>query len=279
MAVITLLTDFGSHDMYVGVMKGVILGLEPGARLVDLTHDVEPGDIAGAAFKLAEAWRFFPSGSVHLAVVDPGVGSARRPLAARAGGHFFVGPDNGLFTAVFEEAGEYSARELASEAHRLSPVSRTFHGRDIFAPAAAWLARGTALEELGPPLRDPVRGEVPAVPRPAADGSIRAAVVHVDVFGNLVTSIRGEQLEQWFPGGEPVLEWDGGRARRQVAAYAEAPTGEPVMLVGSSGRLEISVNRDSAARVTGLGRGDGVRLRPAGRGDERRESGTEERRG
>lgn len=271
MAVISLLTDFGTRDAYVGVMKGVILGIDPGARLVDLTHEVPAGDIAAAAFQLAEAWCRFPAGSVHLAVVDPGVGTARRPLAARAGGHYFVGPDNGLFTDVFDEAGEVLARELASEAHRLSPVSHTFHGRDIFAPAAAWLSRGTPLSDLGPAIEHPVRLAPAAAPPPAADGSVAASVVHVDMFGNLVTSMRGVELEQRFPGQAPVLEWDGGRATRLVAAYAEAPPGEPVMLVGSSGRLEISVNRDSAARLTGLGRGDSVRLRPAHRGDEGRD--------
>ncbi len=262
MAVITMLTDFGSRDAYVGIMKGVILGIDPAARLVDLTHEVEPGDIAGGGFILASAWRWFPPGSVHLAVVDPGVGSERRPLLVRADGHWFVGPDNGLFTAVLDTAAEVSVRELAGEAWRLAPVSRTFHGRDIFAPAAAWLSSGVAGERMGPPLEHPVRAAwLPETAR-GEGGVIKGVVVHVDVFGNLVTNISRAAVEQEPPGdGTLTLEWDRGRSTRLVGSFADAPDSEPVMLIGSAGLLEIVVNRGSAARVTGVQRGDEVRLR------------------
>ncbi len=266
MAVITMLTDFGSRDCYVGVMKGVILGIDPGARLVDLTHEVDAGDVAAAGFILAAAWRWFPRGTVHLAVVDPGVGTARRPLVARADGQWFVGPDNGLFTAVLDAADRVSVRELTDESVRLRPVSRTFHGRDIFAPAAAWLSRGSSGERMGPVLERPVRGEWLTRPAREEGGAVRGVVMHVDVFGNLITSIPGALLQQVAPGdGPPVLEWDGGRTTRLVETYAEAEPGEPVLLVGSSGYLEIAVNRGSAAGITGVGRGDHLRLhRPEG---------------
>jgi S-adenosylmethionine hydrolase len=266
MAVITLLTDFGSRDAYVGIMKGVILGINPAVRLVDLTHEVGSGDIAGGGFILASAWRWFPPGAVHLAVVDPGVGSERRPLVIRAGDHWFVGPDNGLFTAVLDTAGEVSVRELTEEAWRLTPVSRTFHGRDIFAPAAAWLSRGVSGEEMGPPLEQPVRAAwLPEAAR-GAGGLTRGVVLHVDVFGNLITNITREEVERKSSGGGPLaLEWDGGRATRLVGAFAEGSDGEPVMLIGSAGFLEVAVNRGSAAEVTGVQRGDEVRLRRARR--------------
>ncbi len=261
MAVITMLTDFGSRDAYVGVMKGVILGIDPGARLVDLTHEVQPGDIAAAGFILATAWSWFPRGTVHLAVVDPGVGTERLPLVARADGHWFVGPDNGLFTAALDAADQVNFRQLTAEDVRLSPVSRTFHGRDIFAPAAAWLSRGTSWEQLGPPLPHAVRAEWLPEQNRVVGGVIRGVVLQVDVFGNLITSIPGATLQQHGPGdGSLVLEWDGGQVSRLVGTYAEAPPGEPVALVGSAGYLEIAVNRGSAAALTGVKRGDEVRL-------------------
>ena len=156
----TLTTDFGTRDPFVGIVKGVVLGICPHARLVDLTHEVAPHDIAEAALALEVSTPYFPPGSVHLAVVDPGVGSDRRALAVRAAGHYFVGPDNGLFSFAFT-AGEWAAVSLESAAYRLPSVSQTFHGRDVFAPAAAHLAAGVALERLGPRVTDPVR-----LPRP-----------------------------------------------------------------------------------------------------------------
>ena len=268
MAVITLLTDFGTRDPYMGIMKGVILGIDPAARLVDLTHEVAPGDAAGAGFILSTAWRWFPEGTVHLAVVDPGVGSERKPMAALADGHYFIGPDNGLFTAILDGAASVQTRELADERYRLEPVSRTFHGRDIFAPAAAWLSRGIPWEDLGPELTSPVRGDrLPQASGPV-DGEVRGQVVMADIFGNLITNIPGRFAAQLAPGGEPLaLAWEGGGVvSRLVGTYAEAPPGTTVLLVGSSGYLEISVNRGSAAERTGVEGGDTVRLRRHGGG-------------
>lgn len=261
MAVITILTDFGSRDPYVAIMKGVIFGIAPRVRLVDLTHEVAAGDLAAGGFILAQAWRWFPRGTIHLAVVDPGVGTARKPMIALADGHYFVGPDNGLFTVALNAAREVSARELANTAFRLEPVSRTFHGRDIFAPAAAWLSRGISFRRMGPTLESPVRASWLPEPVREQGGAIRGAVVHVDRFGNLITSISRTLLEGQRDGKGPVvLAWAGGRATRLVETYAEAPTGEAVLLFGSSGYLEIAVNGGNAAELTGIRRGDEVRL-------------------
>jgi len=261
MAVITMLTDFGTRDPYVGIMKGVILGLDPEARIVDLSHEVEAGDLVGGGFVLAEAWHWFPRGTIHLAVVDPGVGTDRKPLLAQADGHYFVGPDNGLFTAALDAAREVFVRELAEAAYRLEPVSQTFHGRDIFAPAAAWLSRGISCRRMGPPLNSPVRASwLPELVRERG-GVLRGAVVHVDSFGNVITNISRAFLEGVRRGVVPlVLEWTGGRSTRLVETYAEAPADEPVLLFGSSGYLEIAVNRGNAAERTGIRRGDEVRL-------------------
>jgi S-adenosylmethionine hydrolase len=210
--VITLLTDFGHLDPYAGIMKGVILGICPEARIVDLTHDVIPYQIAQAAFLLEQSWRYFPAGTIHVAVVDPGVGTARRPLLVEAGGHYFIGPDNGVLP-------EGEAFEILVDS---APASRTFHGRDVFAPAAARLAMG---EKRVKPVSDPVRITLE-----------RGTVLHIDRFGNVITNLR--------PGTE-----------KRVATYAEGPPGELFVIEGSSGYLEIALNRGSAAERLGIGVG------------------------
>ncbi len=274
MPILTLLTDFGTEDEYVGVMKGVILSIAPHVRLVDLTHQIPPQDVRRAAFLLSNAVPFFPPDTVHLAVVDPGVGTARRPLAVRTPVGTFVGPDNGLFSYVLAEVPHWGAVELRNPAYRLRYVSSTFHGRDIFAPAAAHLAMGAPLEALGPPVTDPQRLPLPYLE--LGDGWLEGEVLHADRFGNLVTSIGR-------------LRWEGGRlllvpafrpnppryalsatAVRVVAAglelpgirrtYGEVPSGSPLALVGSSGFLEIAVREGSAAEQLGLRVGDRVRL-------------------
>src|SRR6267143_317131 len=183
--IVTLTTDFGARDSYVAAMKGVILGIAREARLVDVSHEVAAHDITEAALALEAAAPFFPSGTVHLAVVDPGVGTARRGLAVAADGHIFVGPDNGLFTPFLDGDG-WRAFELAEADYRLPEVSRTFHGRDVFAPAAAHVATGVDPSRLGPRLVDPVRLAWPEVR--AVAGAVAGAVVHADRFGNLITS-------------------------------------------------------------------------------------------
>jgi S-adenosylmethionine hydrolase len=258
--VITLTTDFGLRDPFVGIMKGVLLSICPSARLVDLTHDVEPQDILAGSLALEAALPFFPRGTVHLAVVDPGVGSARRALAVRAGGYYLVGPDNGLFTFALDGAG-WTAVSVTAPEYRLAEVSRTFHGRDVFAPAAAYLAAGVPLERLGPAVFDPER-----VRRPGCHlegGELVGEVLAADRFGNLITSIPAARLAEIAGPGGVALEVAGRRLRGPVGAYAEGGDGEPTVIVGSTGRLEIFVRAGSARDNLGAPRGATVRVRRA----------------
>ncbi len=258
MPIITLTTDFGTRDPFVGVMKGVILGLAPGVRLVDLTHEISAHDVLQGALALEAAVPFFPAGTIHLAVVDPGVGSARRPLAVAAAGQHFVGPDNGLFSFIFR-AGGWSAVRLEAAAYRLPTVSQTFHGRDIFAPAAAHLALGIPLNRFGPPVRDPV-----TIPWPTAyrqGDRLIGEVIHADRFGNLVTSVRALDLEALGPTSSLVVEVEEKEVGRIVGCYADLLPGGAGAVIGSSGRLEISVREGSAGAATGARRGTKVRVR------------------
>jgi S-adenosyl-L-methionine hydrolase (adenosine-forming) len=248
--VITLLTDFGLEDAYVGVVKGVLLGINPRARLVDLTHAVPPQDVRRAARLLEGAWPFFPPGSVHLAVVDPGVGSARRAIAVTAGGHCFVGPDNGLLGFCFDLPGARGVVLTARRFHR-HPVSRTFHGRDVFAPVAAHCSRGVPLTALGSPLREPVRLP-PSTPR-RRGARVDGEVLLVDRFGNLLTSLLGADLPG--PADRGVLRVGGARVRGLVGTYAERPRGALGAVIDSSGRVELFVREGSARRRLGIGPG------------------------
>jgi S-adenosylmethionine hydrolase len=256
--IITLTTDFGTRDPWVGIMKGVILGICPDARLVDLTHEIAPQDVLEAAMALDSATRFFPEGTVHLGVVDPGVGGSRHPMAARAGGHLFVGPDNGLFTFSLERAGRDGVVvRLEAPEYRLIPLSRTFHGRDLFAPAAAHLAAGLALERLGPSLADPV---LLPVPRARRDGNmIVGEVIAADRFGNLVTSVTEKDMQTL--GGPTAVEMGSRSVGSPRESYADARVGEPAAIIGSAGRLEIFVRGGSAAATLGASRGTAVRVR------------------
>jgi S-adenosylmethionine hydrolase len=245
-AIITLTTDFGTRDAYVAEMKGVMLEVAASAghtvHLIDVTHEVAAHDVTEGALALDGAVPYFPRGSVHLAVVDPGVGTDRRGLVVRTDRALFVGPDNGLFTPFLEQSTAWDAWELQAEEYRLPSVSRTFHGRDIFAPAAAHLAAGVAPERFGPAVRDPVRLLWPTVR--AVAGAVAGAVLHVDRFGNLVTSIRREALDDVGQGARIRLA---GRPLPLVSTYGELEEGQAGALVGSSGRLEIAVREGSAA--------------------------------
>ena len=256
--IITLTTDFGTRDPFVGAMKGVILGIAPGARLADLTHEVAPHDIVEGALALEAAVGFFPPGTIHLAVVDPGVGSARRPLAIQARGQYFVGPDNGLFSFLLGVAG-WTAVCLEAPAYRLPRVSRTFHGRDVFAPAAAYLALGIPLGSFGPPVTDPVLVPWPTARRQA--DALVGEVVHVDRFGNLVTSVRAADLEALGPVEALLVEVEGKEVGGVVGCFADLPAGGAGALVGGSERLEIAVREGSAAASTGARRGSRVSAR------------------
>jgi S-adenosyl-L-methionine hydrolase (adenosine-forming) len=257
--VITLTTDFGLRDPFVGIMKGVLLSICPSARLVDLTHEIAPQDVLAGSLALEAAIPFFPPGTVHLAVVDPGVGSARRAIGVRAGGAYLVGPDNGLFSFALEGAG-WTAVSLTAPQYRLAEVSRTFHGRDVFAPAAAYLAAGVPLERLGPAVSDPERLRRPGCRLMA--GELVGEVLDADRFGNLITSIPAARLAE-IPG--PIeVEVGGYRVRGPVDAYAAVREGEPAVILGSTGRLEIFVRAGRAVDRLGAGRGTAVRVRQAG---------------
>jgi S-adenosylmethionine hydrolase len=238
---ITLLTDFGTADGYVAAMKGVIAAIAPDAPIDDAAHDIAPGDTHAAAWVLAGYWRLYPNGTVHVAVVDPGVGSARRALAALADGRLFVAPDNGVLTHVLDVAREPSVVAIENEKFFGDVVSATLHGRDVFAPVAAHLARGTSHAELGRVITDPVKLPLPRPYR--TPESIHGVIVHIDRFGNLVTNIPAE----WIVAGSPVLI--AGRELTVRRTYADVATGEPLALIGSRGTLEIAVRDRSAAEL------------------------------
>jgi hypothetical protein len=255
--VVTLLTDFGSRDPFVGLMKGVALAIAPAARLVDLGHECDAYDVGAAAFWLGRGHGYFPPGTVHLAVVDPGVGSPRRAVAAVAGGHAFVGPDNGLLAEALAAAGRVDgAVELdAARAGRGGAPSATFHGRDVFAPAAARLAAGAALADLGDPL-DPATLAPSPVPAPRPEGGALAGqVVVVDRFGNLITNL---PVDEGARSGARV-RWAGGELPLR-RTYADAAPGAPLALVNSFGVVEIAVRDGHAASALGAGRGTMVSL-------------------
>lgn len=264
MPVVALLTDFGTQDVYVGAMKGVVLAVCPTASLVDLTHEVPAQDIAQAAFCLAAAYRAFPAGSVFIAVVDPGVGSARRGLAIEAESWRFVGPDNGVFTLILEQCPRARVRVLRNAALFRQQVSTTFHGRDVFAPVAAHLARGLPFDEVGPEIDDPVRCDLGRARALDAD-TLEAPVVHVDRFGNATTALDalafGALLERVDGDLGALVVEVAGQVLPLVRTYADVGAGEACGLMGSAERLEIAVREGHAARVLGLRPGVPVRLR------------------
>jgi S-adenosyl-L-methionine hydrolase (adenosine-forming) len=259
MSLITLTTDFGTQDYYVGAMKGAILTVAPEARLVDLTHQIPPRDLVSAAFVLRYAAGEFPPGTVHLAVVDPGVGTQRRALAMRSRGQLWVGPDNGLFDFAFD-APDCELHQLLHPALAGPRRSSTFDGRDLFAPAAAHLCRGFPLAAAGPRIADPVRLETFAPLR--SPDRIAGQVIHVDYFGNLVTNIAAADLAPWR-GRLRIRLAAGQTLTRLCRTYAEAGPGELLALVGSADLLEISINGGSAARELNLDRRAPVTVEPA----------------
>jgi len=278
MGVITLTTDFGLIDGYVGIMKGVIQGICPGAVVIDLTHDIPPQDILSAAFLLHASHPYFPKDTVHVAVVDPGVGTERRAIALRTSNAFFVAPDNGLLSFIIEGGSVEEVVNLNNPRYWLPKVSATFHGRDIFAPAGAYLARGVPLRELGQPIDVGDLITFP-VPRAYRDGdAITAQILHVDRFGNLTVNLpmerfkeEGEELLMIYLPDEtqPLIlhpqnltihvgEYEISGIRR---TYAEGSLGEPMAIIGSAGYLEVAVPGDSATRLLNVKVGDEVRVK------------------
>ncbi len=246
--IITLLSDFGTADSYVAEMKGVLASSGGDAVLVDITHDIPPGDIAAASYVLGRAWRTFPRGTVHLAVVDPGVGTERRALAAQVAGHGFVAPDNGILSDVLATADAKVVRLPIP-----AGASRTFHGRDVFAPAAARMVRGTSLADLGTPAADLVH--LPPHRLRTEGAEMIGQVIHVDRFGTLVTNLPGDGVA---PGAALSV---GGRAVALAATFADVPPGTAVAFVGSGGTIEIAVRDGRADQVLGAQRGQEVRGR------------------
>ena len=245
--IITLLTDFGSADPYVGMMKGVMLAICPAAHVVDITHEVPPQDIRTGAFFLERAFGYFPQGTIHVAVVDPGVGTARKPLAVRSEGHFFVGPDNGLLSVA---ARRPHVVHLTRASYFRTEISNTFHGRDIFAPVAAHLAAGAPFDGFGPRLSRMVR--LTNVRPRRVVGGLRAAVASVDRFGNLVTNI---DFAGWRSVRRPRLVAGSFRATHLSPSYGAVPRGELALVLGGYGRLEIAARDASASKILGLGSG------------------------
>ncbi len=276
MTTIALLTDFGNDDIYVGVMKGVMRGIHPQADFIDITHTISPQHVREAAFNLANAYRYFPQGTVFLVVVDPGVGSLRRPIAVQAGGYRFVAPDNGVLSYTLGFVDQVEAVALDNPTYHLSNVSQTFHGRDIFAPVTAHLAGGVPLSAIGSPVTDLI-----ALPTPTLEISptvIQGEVLDIDRFGNLITSI-GRLA--WVDASRITLNPAFGRElfnvpidiaqaevwvnKQNVSAiqrsYSDVPRGELLGLLGSSGYLEISVNQGNAAQRLDASVGDSVELK------------------
>jgi S-adenosylmethionine hydrolase len=256
-AIVTLTTDFGLSDHFTGVMKGVILGISPAARIVDITHQASAFEITEAAFTIAEAYRWFPKKTVHVIVVDPGVGTARRPILAEAAGQYFVAPDNGVLSMIYSRE-KHKVRAITSDKHFLKPVSRTFHGRDIFAPTAAHLANGMPPARFGKLIQDYCRLRF-AEPVRTGKRIWQGTILKIDHFGNLITNLHIAEF--------PDLETRPFRFQcGQVAithlntTFAEGSPGEPLLIVGSSGYLEIAANRASAAQILGCVTGAPVEL-------------------
>jgi S-adenosylmethionine hydrolase len=257
--ILTLTTDFGTKDGFVGTLKGVIWSICPYAQIADISHEISPQNVLAGAFALWRAYAFFPAGTVHLAIVDPGVGTSRRPVAARLGRHTFVGPDNGLFTPLLEDAEKngwlVEIVHLTNEKYFLPDVSRTFHGRDIFAPVAAHIANGIPLADLGPVITDPVRLLMPK-PEKTADGW-RLHVTAVDVFGNLTTDLPAVALTERE---RVTFHLRGREVRGLVDSYGHKQPGELVALVDSENYVEIAIVNGSAAKTLGAQVGDEVEV-------------------
>jgi S-adenosyl-L-methionine hydrolase (adenosine-forming) len=251
--IITLTTDFGSDDSLVGSMKGVILGIQPDAEIIDITHNVMPFDLLDGALAIGTAYKFFPPRTVHVVVVDPGVGTERRPLLVAAGQHYFVAPDNGVLSMVYQREESLAVRHITAEHYFLQPVSNTFHGRDIFSPVAAWLSKNGQSSSFGEEITDFVRF---TLPKPKAAGSgMKGIVLRADNFGNLLTNFTEEDLPQVLAGSNFKLRVGNAEISRLAQTFGNGAPNEPILVLGSSGFFEVAVNRGNAAKAVGASRG------------------------
>jgi S-adenosyl-L-methionine hydrolase (adenosine-forming) len=258
-AIITLTTDYGTKDHLVGAMKGVILKINPDVTIVDITHEVTPYDLLDGALAIGSAFSYFPARTIHVVVVDPGVGTERRPILVTSDNQYFIAPDNGVLSLVYERDANVVVRHANAEHYYHLPVSKTFHGRDIFAPVAAWLSKGWQTASMGEAIDDYKRF---SMPRPkASDGVLKGVVMRVDSFGNLITNFREEDLaEDALKAGKVDLQIGTHPVSRLVETFALGNSGEAVAYIGSSGYVEVAVNKGNAARTLGLGRGAAVTL-------------------
>ncbi|HLW85536.1 MAG TPA: SAM-dependent chlorinase/fluorinase [Candidatus Sulfotelmatobacter sp.] len=258
---VTLTTDFGTNDHFVGAMKGVILDIVPEAQIVDISHAVQPFDVLDGALTISQAYSYFPSATVHLVVVDPGVGTARRPIIASSDKYHFVAPDNGVLSLIYAQEERMSVRHISSDHYFLQPVSNTFHARDIFSPVAAYLAKQVDSHKFGDEIEDYARFAAPK-PKAAGENRMRAVVLKVDRFGNLITNITPKDAPMLF-GADPVpFKLVVGNKEITVIRqlYAEGAAGEVFAIMGSMGFLEIAANRGAAAQITGAGKGSEVSI-------------------
>jgi len=257
--IITLTTDYGTNDHLVGTMKGVILKINPDVTIVDITHNVTPYDLLDGAMAIGSAYSYFPPKTVHVVVVDPGVGTERRPLLVSAQNQYFIAPDNGVLSMIFEREDNVVVRHANVEHYYLSPVSKTFHGRDIFAPVAAWLTKGWQTASMGDEITNYKKFSIPK-PK-ATDGGMKGVVLRVDAFGNLITNFRAEHLaENAGENGNFQIQLGSHTVTKLVDTFTRGSAGEPIAYIGSSGYVEIGINKGSAARSLALGRGTPVVL-------------------
>ena len=259
--IITLTTDFGLNDHFVGTTKGVILGIEPEAEVIDICHSVQAFDVLDGALTISQAYSYFPSGTVHMVIVDPGVGTTRRPLLVTSERYHFVAPDNGVLSLIYQREPRLSARHVTAEHYFLQPVSNTFHARDVFSPVAAYLAKGVDPAKFGEEVSDFVRFSAPK-PKPINENTLRGVVLKVDRFGNLITNITPQDAPMLFAQGAPAFKIVVGT--RDIAeikdAYAQGAPGEVFGILGSMGYLEIAANRGAAAQILGVGKGSDVSI-------------------
>ena len=256
---ITLTTDFGANDHFVGTMKGVILQINPTAQIIDICNGVNSFDLLDGALTIAQAYKHYPANTVHMVIVDPGVGSARRPLLVTTGNHFFLAPDNGVLSLVYEREERLSVRHITAEHYFLQPVSQTFHGRDVFAAIAGWMSKGVEVSKFGDEITDFVRFGAPK-PKPVNDKLLKGIVLKSDRFGNLITNFTAHDLPQLFDPNPPPFKIVIGKHEitKVKTSYAQGVPGELFAIMGSMGYVEISANRAAATKVIGVDKGTEV---------------------